>query len=290
MRVMFSIDRDRNAADTVFGLCFVDAVSFGSGKPGFADGEPDAAQFHAPYSLCLLVDPSDADDGDVRGDRTGTEWLLCADAYNNRIRRIDITTTGLVSTYVGSGVVGSQCGQRQESTLFQPYSLCADPIRAGGFYLGDVQTVRYCDGETVSFVAGGESGYADGVGGAAQFACVDHLLCSVDGKTLFVSDTQNRRLRAVNPKTQSVTTVCGDGETETRDGVGLDASLARPFQLCFDRSPLTTAAGSVIFIASRGGIRRFEVHSGTLHCHAEAHPNDFTALHCRATARVFIWY
>ncbi len=101
----------------------------------------------------------------------------------------------------------------------QPYSICVNPITGGGFYFGDLRTLRYCNGETVSLIAGEISGYADGVGGAAQFAGVDHLLCSVDGKTVFVSDTQNQRLRAVDTKTCALTTVCGSGERESRDGV-----------------------------------------------------------------------
>ncbi len=187
---------------------------------------------------------------------------MCADQNNHRIRRIDLSD-GLVSTYVGSGSGDFKNGARLESNLHYPYSVCAHPIKPNCYFIGDAGSIRYCDGETVSLIAGGESaGYKDGVGGDAMMYYPSGFLCTADGQTLHFSDGSNYRLRCVDLKTRTVTTVCGDGEYESRDGVGLDASFGSIQQICFDRSP-TTKPESVIFIATNSGVRRFDIATGT---------------------------
>ncbi len=89
------------------------------------------------------------------------------------------------------GPDGFKSGARLESSLHCPYSVCADPLKPNCYFIGNVSSVRYCDGETVSLIAGCEKwGYADGVGGA-MMNCVYALLCTSDGQTLYFSDCNN---------------------------------------------------------------------------------------------------
>ncbi len=187
---------------------------------------------------------------------------MCADQNNHRIRRIDLSD-GLVSTYVGSGLDDFRNGARLETDLNSPYSVCAHPFKPNCFFISDLSSIRCCDGEVVSLIAGGETiGYKDGVGGDAMMNCVYGLLCTSDAQTLYFSDCGNKRLRCVELKTRTVKTICGDGRSDRRDGVGLNASLGSIHEICFDRSP-TTKTESVIFIASGDGVRRFDIATGT---------------------------
>ncbi len=161
-------------------------VSFGSGIPGCMDGLHSEARFYGPTGLCLSLDG---------------ESLLCSDQLNHRIRRIDLSD-GSVMTYVGSGQTDFKTGARLESSLHHPVSVCAHPLRPNCYFIGDMSSIRYCDGETVSLIAGGKSdGYKDGVGGDAMMQGVDALLCTCDGQTLYFSDCGNNRLCCVDQNT-----------------------------------------------------------------------------------------
>ncbi len=207
------------------------------------DGPHDTAAFHGPTGLCLSLD------GEV---------LLCADQDNGRIRLIDLCD-GAVTTYAGAAwTEHARTGPRFKVAVPSPYSVCADPIHPNCYYFGST-IIRYCDGEAVSLIAGGESiGYKDGVGGDALMTSVYGLICTSDGQALYFSDGSNYRLRCVDLKTRTVKTICGDGRYAIRDGVGTAASFGPMHQICFDHSH-TTKPESVIFIATSNGVRRFDI-------------------------------
>ncbi len=239
----------------------------GQNTSGFADGAYDRAQFYNPSGLCLCTSHddggSDTTTSEGRGrnhvQKTRSRTLLCLDYDNNRVRRIALSD-GSVSTLAGSGVAGFENGDALNGAVFtRMSSICVDPINPGCFFIGDASSVRYCDGKTISLLVAGcaETGYVDGVGSAAQFSDVGGLLCGSDGQTLYVSDTDNLRLRTVDLKSRIVKTVCGDGEYSDRDGYGVDASIKSPYGMCFDRSSLN-APESVLFVATAGGLRRFD--------------------------------
>src|SRR5262249_30186010 len=68
----------------------------------------------------------------------------------------------------------------------------------------------------VTTLAGGNEGYADGVGPAASFNTPSALALGPDGN-LFVADTGNNRIRRITPQGQ-VSTVAGDGTAGYVDG------------------------------------------------------------------------
>jgi cysteine-rich repeat protein len=126
-------------------------------------------------------------------------------------------------------------------------------------YLADAQNncIRRIDIATaaVETIAGstmGQSGYADDpVGLNARFAGLDAI--ATDGKTLWVTDNMNRRLRAVSlTPPYAVTTVAGSGAIGVDDGVGDAASFD-------DTRGLTYYAGHVYMVdASAAVLRRFD--------------------------------
>ncbi len=190
-----------------------DAAVYGSGLHGFADGALDVAQFGSVFGLCVS-----------KNRKSGKEILLCADAKNHRIRCIDLWD-GTVSTYAGSDVSAVTDGPRLTATFRSPRSICANPIRDGAYYIGDDCCVRDCDDETVSLVAGCTSGYVDGIGAAASFRSALSIICTSDDKTLFVSDTSNRRIRSIDCETKRVKAVCAMPASDVR---------CTPYQICFD--------------------------------------------------------
>ncbi len=226
------------------------------------DGEFDRAKFDYPLDgLCLMVD---------------SRAVLCTDFNNQRIRRVDFRS-GLVSTYAG-GKLGFKHGSCRTAQFQSPQSVCLAPSSVGGplsgalsgavdgVYIGDVYSIRYCDGKTVSLVAGSaDGGFADGVGGDARFRYVRGLLCTANVQTLYVCDGTNHRLRSVDLKSRTVKTICGDGDWESRDGVGLDAALKVPSGLCFDRSSIVKPE-SALFITTQDGIRRFDIQTSMCIC------------------------
>ncbi len=116
-----------------------------------------------------------------------------------------------------------------------------------------------------SLVAGQMLGYADGVAETAEFCMIQGLICTSDGQTLLVGDGSNCRLRSVDIKTRTVTTLCGDGECENRDGVRLNARMKTVYQICFDRSRTGTGTSkpdSVLFLVTGGMIRRYDRETG----------------------------
>ncbi len=79
-----------------------------------------------------------------------------------------------------------------------------------------------------SVIAGrdGESGLADGQGGAARFNGPVGLAVSDDG-TIFVADTYNDRIRAIS-RDGEVRTLAGGGDPGLRDGAGAEARFDTP--------------------------------------------------------------
>ncbi len=118
------------------------------------------------------------------------------------------------------------------------FAVHPDPVAAGALYLANLNTIWYrAANSDMSVVAGSSrAAYKDGVGEAARFSCVLGLLATRDGKSLFVADHTNSRVRGISfetagSKAGTVRTVAGDGQTVNRDGIGLKASLFFPREM-----------------------------------------------------------
>jgi len=86
---------------------------------------------------------------------------------------------------------------------------------------------------TVSTLAGsGKAGFADGVGGAAQFDH-PHALTVDPGGTVYVADGSNNRIRRVTVSGQ-VSTIAGTGDKGANDGQGASARFSGPDAIAED--------------------------------------------------------
>jgi hypothetical protein len=149
----------------------------GSPEPGDTDGQGRNARFDGPSGLA--IEPSGS--------------ILAADCRNHRIRRVE--PTGKTMTVAGS-VRGFKDGNAAEAQFDGPSGVA---IGADGtIYVADTgnNRIRTIKNGVVSTLAGGEAGFADGIGGAARFN--GPVSITVDGSGgIIVADALNSRIRYV---------------------------------------------------------------------------------------------
>jgi DNA-binding beta-propeller fold protein YncE len=210
---------------------------------GGGDG-PDGS----PAATAKLVQPFGVDFA-----ADGTIYIVEM-AKGERLRAIDkagnlITLAGTAGTKGHSG----DGGPAVKAAFNGMHSLAVG--QDGCVYLGDTwnNCVRKFDPKTgtVSAFAGtGEKGF-DGDGGPAVKAKFGGCFCaSFDpaGKSLFVTDLDNRRIRKVEVATGIVTTVAGNGQR----GVPKDGEPAAAQPLVDPRAHTVDAKGN-LYILERGG-------------------------------------
>jgi len=123
-------------------------------------------------------------------------------------------------------------------------------------------------GEVGTAIGSGEPGFADGAFGEARFRHPHGL--AFDGATLYVADTGNHAVRAVDLETRTVRTVAGTGErgdlVPWEPLAGRDAALASPWDLALDGRTLHVAmAGLHQLWALELGEERVRAFAGSSH-------------------------
>jgi DNA-binding beta-propeller fold protein YncE len=138
------------------------------------------------------------------------------------------------------------------ATAFRyPGKVLADE-RSGRLYVADSGhhrvVVLSLQGVVEAVIGDGEAGFADGAAAEARFRQPQGLALSADGETLYVADTRNHAVRAVDLPTGRVTTIAGTGRQLDRlPGAGakaVDTDLASPWDL--------VAVGGTLFITMAG--------------------------------------
>ena len=205
--------------------------------PGFSgDGAPDAtALLSMPKSIVL------APSGD----------LFVLDTRNLRVRKI-AADSGIIQTVIGSGMrgfTGDGGDPRLAQFAFQADSDNPEPGGAialdgeGRVYIADTENHRIRRADltlgTIETIAGNGTAGGGGDGGPATSAELSHprdIELAPDGRRLFIADTENHRVRAVELATGVIETVAGNGQPgATGDGGNARAaSLHRPFGIALD--------------------------------------------------------
>lgn len=117
-----------------------------------------------------------------------------------------------------------------------PFGVVLD--RAGNAYLADAgehnQIRKVAPDGTVTVLAGGAEGYADGTGSAAAFHTPSGI--AIDGQgNLLVADTGNNAIRKVTPQ-GVVTTLAGGGAAGDADGPAAQARFNGPMGVALDKA------------------------------------------------------
>jgi hypothetical protein len=196
----------------------------GTGEQGFG-GDGGAA------TSAILDSPAG-----VTVDSTGNIYI--ADTRNNRIRKI---SGGTISTIAGTGVAGfsGDGGLATAATLDRPTALAMDA--AGNLYIADTENhrIRKFTGTTITTVAGDGEQLFSGDGAAATVAGLDSPNgVAVDAAgNIYIGDTNNQRIRVVNPAGIISTLAGNSSKSYAGDGgPAAAASLARPRGLSVDAS------------------------------------------------------
>jgi len=229
----------------------------------------------------------------VAVDSTGN--LYIADAGNNVIRKVD-QSTGKISAfagnysccYTGKGS-GGDGGLATNATLFYPTSVAVDG--AGNVYFTDlVQSNTPPDAIAIRRVTTDgkintwAGGVVPGVGFSgdgmsplqAQFSSGVSLAAASDG-TLYIADTNNSRVRKIDPAGATITTVAGNGQTNPsgNGGPATSAGVQLPFSVTVD------GAGN-LYIGSLTTVRK--VTGTTISAYAGSGANGFSGDGGPATA------
>lgn len=141
-----------------------------------------------------------------------------------------------VITLAGDGVAGVVDGHADRARFSDPFGVAV--AMDGTVYVADAGTAqrirRLSPDGIVSTMAGGEPGFADGLGSAARFNSPSGLAIDAHG-TLYVADTGNNAIRRIT-REGSVSTLAGDGFPGYRDGPGHQAQFNGPIGVAVDGS------------------------------------------------------
>jgi sugar lactone lactonase YvrE len=192
----------------------------GSGTAGFSNGVGTGAAFFSPQGVA--VDSS----GNVN----------VADTLNNCIRKI--TSSGIVTTFAGSRIIGSTNGVGADAEFYYPQGVAFDS--SGDLYVGDTYNHlirKITPSGIVTTFAGtaGIIGSTNGVGTNATFYYPQAVAVDSCGN-VYVGDYTNHLIRKITPSGY-VTTLAGTaGTSGSSNGVGTNARFSSPTGVAVDSS------------------------------------------------------
>lgn len=283
---LFIADHNNHAIRKIDRFGLVTTIA-GRGTPGFADGIGRAAMFHGPDTVTVdglgNLYVADADNfrirkitpdgvvttvagsgtaGDTEGRGTRAQFvyptgvavdregiIYVADRGAHRIKIV--TPGGDVRVLAGSGKPGFRDGPGYLAQFHDPITLVVDDF--GQVYVADSgsHTIRRIDRKGfVTTVAGsGISGYQDGIGKKVQFHWPTGLAIDRRGD-LYVSDSENHRIRKIVLPQGRTTTLAGRGNPGYVDGLSFRAVFHFPTGIAVD------ALGNVFVADSANNVIR----------------------------------
>lgn len=194
------------------------ALVAGTGVQGLVDGDFSSARFGDPRAIAH--DPAE-------------NCLYVAESSLNRIRKVDMTLN-TVTVVAGSSISGYLEGTGTAIRFNVLGGLVMDSA-AKKLYVSDYgnNRVRVIDTETYtsSLVAGsGVLGYAEGEGSLAAFRRPQSLRLSPSKRIIYVCDSVNHMVRAVDLDANSMTSrVAGSGTQGDLGGTSLAARFNTPY-------------------------------------------------------------
>ena len=212
----------------------------------------------------------------IAKDATGNLYIV--DRNNHRVRKIDVAT-GIITTIAGNGTRGfsGDGGLATMAQLNSPAGIAIDA--SGNIYIADgsnnrIRKVDVSNGMITTIAGTGVGGYS-GDGGlaiGAQFWGVDGLAIDASGN-LYITDTDNSRIRKVDMTTGIVTTVVGNGVRGYggNGGPATAASLRYPSDVAVDKR------GNIYVVDGSGTIRKVDAVTGIINAivgGSGAYPGD----------------
>jgi thiol-disulfide isomerase/thioredoxin len=156
---------------------------------------------------------------------------------------LDHAIAGVIRAYAGALKtqalpLRAEASLEKATGLSFPGKVLADP-KGGRFFVADsghdrIVIARLSDGQVIAEAGTGRPGLHDGAFAQAAFQNPQGMALSEDGTTLYVADTGNHALRALDIPGQKVSTLCGDGKQAkpgASGGQGIQAELNSPWDL-----------------------------------------------------------
>jgi sugar lactone lactonase YvrE len=217
------------------------------------------------YSTCTATPSACAVDGDgasatfnsPEGITTDGANLYVADNNNNKIRKI-VIATGFVSSLTGManspGVTGATDGAGFAATFNYPMGITTDGanLYVTDTYNNKIRKIVIATGD-VSSLTGVANTAGAVLGGAADGASADATFSipigiTTDGANLYVSDSNNNKIRKIVIATSVVSSLTGGANTAmgagTGDGAGAVATFNGPWGI--------TSDGANLFVSDAG--------------------------------------
>jgi DNA-binding beta-propeller fold protein YncE len=155
--------------------------------------------------------------------------LYIAMAGLHQVWLLDLKSA-VISVWAGTGHEGIRDGPREQAWLAQPMGLAV----SGGFLYvacAESQAIRRIDlaSDVVTTLVGrGLFDFGDKDGSATE-ATLQHCQdVAVLGDGIYVADTYNNKIKAIDPSGSTVQTVIGSGERGELDGPGAFARMSEP--------------------------------------------------------------
>jgi sugar lactone lactonase YvrE/peroxiredoxin len=142
------------------------------------------------------------------------DQLYIAMAGTHQIWVIDLTSHQ-VSVFAGDGIEAAREGPAPDSSFAQPSGLATDgkTLYVASSEASTIQAIDLASGSVRNLAGSGDLfgfGNTDAPGSAARFQHPLGLALTADGRTLFVADTFNNRLRQIDTHSAAVSTLPGD--------------------------------------------------------------------------------
>ena len=160
----------------------------GNGREALVDGEAREASFNQPSGLAI-----------------GGGHLFVADSEASAIRAIELGT-GTVRTLVGRGLFefGDRDGVGRDALLQHPAAVAVGEatVWIADTFNDRIKALSTANGEVRARFGGQQAGERDGKGTRARFRGPEGL--ALDGRILWVADTNNHRIRRLSLDTERV--------------------------------------------------------------------------------------
>jgi sugar lactone lactonase YvrE len=239
----------------------------GNGSVGFAGDGGTAGNASFRWPNALAIDASGA--------------LLVCDAGNQRVRRI---SAGVIETVVGNGTQGfaGDGAAATSAELDTPMGLAVGTD--GRIFVSDSHNERIrviaTNGTITTFAGTGVAGYAgDGLAATAAELSLPRGLMVASGGAVIFADSNNQRMRMVDPS-GTITTIAGSGV----QGAVSDGVSALTEEMNSPRGVAVSSFGSPVYADALNQLVRESVANGNVYAPAGLAPARTTLVTLNATS------